>query len=186
MDNYAWFELTANYSWNSYETDYNVSSTKCKPEINSGNSIFHISEMIYDSVIDSVSVSLVISKINDDTFTPEALSKLWMIPIDIARNTIKETTFSSIRTNEGKISRRFRTDTYQRKYKRLGGSNDRFYTDTLFSKVKRITGETCAQLYTNRVGFTKLYPLITESKAHESLTTFIHEVGIPHELHSDN
>ena len=28
--------------------------------------------------------------------------------------------------------------------------------------------------------------MITESKAHESLTTFIHEVGIPHELHYDN
>ena len=28
--------------------------------------------------------------------------------------------------------------------------------------------------------------MITESKAHESLTAFIHEVGIPHELHSDN
>ena len=52
--------------------------------------------------------------------------------------------------------------------------------------MKGITGETCAHLYTNRVGFTKLYPLITESKAHESLTRFIHKVGISHELHSDN
>ena len=109
-----------------------------------------------------------------------------MIPIDIARNIIKTTTFSSIRTNEGRISRPFRTDTYQRRYKRLGGSNNRFYTETLFSKVKGITGETCAHLYTNRVAFTKLYPLITESKAHESLTRFIHKVGISHELHSDN
>ena len=141
--------------------------------------------MIYDSVIDGVSVSEVISKRND-ILTPEDLLKLWMIPIDIAKNTIRATTFPSIRTNEGRISRRFRIDTHQRRYKRLGDSNARFYTDTLFSKVKGITGETYAQLYTNRVGFTKLYPLITESKAHESLTTFIHEVGIPHELHSDN
>ena len=127
---------------------------------------FHNSEMIYDSVIDSVSVSEVISKRNDDTLTPETLSKLWMILIDIARNTIRATTYSSIRTNECRISRRFRTDTYQRRYKRLGGSNARFYTDTLLSKVKGIIGETCAQLYTNRVGLTKLYPLITEGKAH--------------------
>ena len=105
--------------------------------------------MIYDSVIDSISVSEVISKMNDDTLTPEILPKLWVIHIDIERNTIKETTFSSIRTNEGRISRRFRADTYQRRYKRLGGSNARFYTDTLFSKVKGITGQTCTQLYTN-------------------------------------
>ena len=142
--------------------------------------------MIYYYVIDSVSVSEVISKRNDDTLTPEALSKLSMIPIDIARNTIQVTTYASIRTNECRISRRFRTYAYQRRYKRLGGINARFYTDTLLSKVKGITGKTCEQLCTNRVGFTKLYPLITESKAHESLTTFIHKVGIPHELHSDN
>ena len=84
---------------------------------------FTTSEMIYDSVIDSVSVSEVISKRNDDTLTPETLSKLWMILIDIARNTIRATTYSSIRTNECRISRRFRTDTYQRRYKRLSGRN---------------------------------------------------------------
>ena len=87
--------------------------------------------MIYDSVIDGVSVSEVISKRND-ILTPEDLLKLWMIPIDIAKNTIRATTFPSIRTNEGRIPRRFRTDIYQRRYKRLGGSNDRFYTDALF------------------------------------------------------
>ena len=90
-----------------------------------------------------------------------------MIPINIARNTINATTFSSIKTNEGRIPRRFRTNTYQSRYKRLGGSNTRFYNDIFFSKVTGITGETCAQLYTNRVGFTKLYHLITESKAHD-------------------
>ena len=63
-------------------------------------------------MIDGVSVSELISKINDDTLTPEVLSKLWMIPIDIARNMIKAILFLSIRTNEGIIYRRFRTDTY--------------------------------------------------------------------------
>ena len=72
--------------------------------------------MIYDAVIDGVSISEVISKNNDDTLTPEALSKLWTIPNDIARNTIKATSSSSIRTNEGRISRRFRTNTHQRRY----------------------------------------------------------------------
>ena len=113
-------------------------------EFTVGIVFIHNSKIIYDTVIDGVSILEVIIKSNNDTLTPEALSKLWMIPIDIARNTIKSTSFSFIRKNEGRISHQFRTNTYQRRYKRLGGSSARFYTDTLFSKVKGITGETCA------------------------------------------
>ena len=102
-----------------------------------------------------------------------------------AKRTLEVTTFNSLRTKEGKMSRRFRTDLYQCRYRRLGGPNARFHTDTLFSKVKSILGDTCAQLYTNSIGYTKVYPMSAEHKAHESLTTFIHQVGIPHELHSD-
>ena len=40
MNNYAWFKLTANSSWNPYETEYNILSTNCKPEIHSGNTFF--------------------------------------------------------------------------------------------------------------------------------------------------
>ena len=67
----------------------------------------------------------------------------------------------------------------------MGGDNACFYTNTFFSKVNSIGDETCAQIYTNRIGFTKLYPMKREANAHESLSTFIHEVGIPQELHSD-
>ena len=67
----------------------------------------------------------------------------------------------------------------------MGGDNARFYTDTLFSKVKSIGDETCAQIYTNWIGFTKLHPMRREANAHGSLSTFIYEVGIPQELHSD-
>ena len=73
MDPYTWFELTANSSWNPYETDFNTSSTNCRPEIHSTNIMFNISEMIYDAVIDGVSVSEVISKSNDNTLTPDDL-----------------------------------------------------------------------------------------------------------------
>ena len=60
---------------------------------------------MYDTVINDVLVSEVISKNNDDSLTPEALSKLLMTPIDIVRNTIKATSYFSIRTNESKFSR---------------------------------------------------------------------------------
>ena len=113
------------------------------------------------------------------------LAKLWRIPIPIARQTILATTQQSIRSKEGNMSRRFRTDTYQQRYRRLGGPYARFCTDTLFSKVKSIMGNTCAQIYSNRIGFVKLYPMTTKSDSHNTFSNFIHEVGIPHSIHSD-
>ena len=46
-------------------------------------------------------------------------------------------------------------------------------------------GNTCAQIYSNRIGFVKLYPMTTKSDSHNSFSNFIHEVGIPHSIHSD-
>ena len=68
MNTYTGFELSANSSWNLYETYFNLSSTNCRPEIHSGNSISHNTKMIYDAVIDGVSVSEVICKNNDEQF----------------------------------------------------------------------------------------------------------------------
>ena len=184
MELYTWIKITDTATWNPYEKDYNLSS------VETNNNDYHFNKPIqydelYTSILNSVSISGTSSNPKNKCLTPEALSSLWKIPLHIAKHTIKSILFSSIRTNEGRMSRRFRTDTYQRRYNRLGGEYSRFYTDTLFSKVRAITGDTCAQLYTNRTGFTKLYPMQKESNAHETLGRFIHQVGIPHELHSD-
>ncbi len=42
-----------------------------------------------------------------------------------------------------------------------------------------------AQLYINDLMFTKIYPMQAKSETGDSLQAFIHEVGIPHTLHSD-
>ena len=185
LDAYKWYQLTNNSTWLPYDLDLQVSSLNISNEYNTDSELFYNPNDLYHRVANSVIISGVNTQSKDDSITPEILSKRWRIPLPKARDTLKATTYSSIRTNEGQMSRRFRTDTYQRRYKRLGGDNARFYTDTLFSKVKSIGGDTCAQIYSNRIGFTKLYPMKTEADAHESLTTFIHEVGIPQELHSD-
>jgi hypothetical protein len=58
--------------------------------------------------------------------------------------------------------------------------------DTFF--VPTPTLRTCksAQLYTNDIGFMKVYPMQSKSETHETLKGFIHEVGISYELHSDD
>ncbi len=43
-----------------------------------------------------------------------------------------------------------------------------------------------AQIYTNDIAFTRVYPMRLKSQAHETLSAFIHEVGIPSSLHSDD
>ncbi len=66
----------------------------------------------------------------------------------------------------------------------MGDTED--YTDTFFDSV--LTLRTCksSQLYTNDVGFMKVYPMQSKSETYETLNAFIHKVGIPHEFHSDD
>ena len=58
--------------------------------------------------------------------------------------------------------------------------------NTLFLKVRLTLGYMYGQIFANCIGFTKFYPMQKESQAHQTLSSFIHEVGIPHKLHSDN
>jgi len=74
----------------------------------------------------------------------------------------------------------------QLRYPRLGGRHGRFYTDTFFSKTPSLSGCSMAQIYTNDVHFTKIFPLKTKSEAPDSLVQFMQDVGIPSHLHSDD
>ena len=67
----------------------------------------------------------------------------------------------------------------------MGGWFARFYTDTLFFKTKTVDMFTCAQIFGNRAKFCKIYPLPSKSEAHEALSAFVHDIGIPGEIHSD-
>ena len=73
------------------------------------------------------------------------------------------------------------------RYKRLSSSrHGKFYVDTLFSKVKSIRGYTCGNLFTNTLGFKKFFPLVTESQGKTTMKDFVHMVGIPPAIHSDD
>ena len=116
----------------------------------------------------------------------EKLSSLWNIGLDTAKKTIQVTTQKGIRTTNYPIEQRFRTRQVQLRYKQLGGRHGRFYTDTFFSDVPSLNGNGMAQIYTNDIAFTRVYPMKLKSQAHETLSAFIHEVGIPSSLNSDD
>ena len=84
------------------------------------------------------------------------------------------------------IEQRFRTRQAQLRYKQLGGRHGRFYTDTFFSGVPTLNGNSMAQIFTSDLAFTKVYPMKLRSQTHEALSAFIHEVGIPSSIHSDD
>ena len=118
--------------------------------------------------------------------TAEKLAVNWNIGLEAAKNTLQVTTQKGIRYTSHPIEQRFRTRQAQLRYKQLGGRHGRFYTDTFFSSVNSLNGSAMAQVYTNDQGYTRVYPMKLKSQAHETLSTFIHEVGIPSAIHSDD
>ena len=159
MDRFPWLSLTADRTCEPYDTSLTVADIQTYP----GRTNFDDSPCIYDALINSSTISGLRRESRHCTLIPEMLAKLWRIPIPITRQTILATTQQSIRSQEGNLSRQFRTDTYQRRYRRLGDPYSRFCTDPLFSKVKSVMGNTCAQISSNRIGFVKLYPMTTKS-----------------------
>ena len=79
----------------------------------------------------------------------------------------------------------FRIDTHQRIYRRLDGTHSTFNFNVFFPPVKLATRHTCGLIYANRIWFKIVYPIETQTWVHEILASFIHDRGIPHELHSD-
>jgi len=119
--------------------------------------------------------------------TPEQLNTLWNVGVKTCERTLKATTHTVMRTT-GALTRRFRTDRAQKRYKQLGTHFGKFSVDTVKAKVKSIRGFTCGNVYINRCGFKKFYGMhdFTSLSSRETLVNFIQSVGIPAALHSDN
>ena len=119
--------------------------------------------------------------------TPEELAKLWGVGLKTCARTLEATTHDIVRTT-GALTRRFRTDRAQMRYKQLGTHFGHFSVDTLKSNVKSIRGYVCGNVYTNRCGFKKFYPMSNFGglESRSTLMHFIQGVGIPSSLHSDN
>ena len=135
--------------------------------------------------IDTESTLQAVQSKTRSILTPMELSKLWGIGLVTAKRTLKATTHRCVR-KVGDLTRRFRTDKAHLRYRQLSTRHGRFYVDTLLSKVKSIRGFTCANLYTNDIGFRKLFPMEKESETPQSLQSFITLVGLPPAIHADN
>ena len=80
-----------------------------------------------------VQVSSVSSSAKKPKINPATLAKKWGIGLDVAQNTIKKTTQRGVRTVlHPTLSRRFRTNDRQLRYKRL---TPNMFSDTLFQAL---------------------------------------------------
>ena len=115
--------------------------------------------------------------------TAESLAELWHIGLNKAKQTLRATTQRGTRSAILRLSRRYRSD---RMYsiKRLQGC---FATDTFYSPVKSILGNTCAQIYSHKVGFSACYPLprANGEMVGNTLKDFVHDFGAPSHLTFD-
>ena len=124
-----------------------------------------------------------------DRVTPEYLSKIWNCGLRTAQQTIEASTCRYYRqVDEKGMTRRFRTSRDLFRYKQLSVPVGEFYSDTLFVNVRSARGFTCAQVYGNKFGFLKVYPMESNTKEYlgDTLTCLVQDVGVPQKLHSDN
>lgn len=115
---------------------------------------------------------------------PKTLAKNWRISIERARRTIEATTQRGIRTTlHPTLSRRFRTNDRQLRYRRI--AHDMF-TDTLEAgKQSWFRQNRYAQVFTTSFGWVRVFPMKKKSDAHEGLSLMAQRDGVPHTLIMD-
>ena len=133
-----------------------------------------------------VSISAINSR-RTNTVSAEELSRKWNIGLKTASRTLQATTHKCIRTT-GLLSKRFKTDKAQLRYKQLSRQYGTFYVDYLKISAKSLRGFIGGTIYTNKLGFKKFFPCTNETgeSTAAGLRTFIDIVGLPTSIHSDN
>jgi hypothetical protein len=130
---------------------------------------------------DTRAVSLLGSKTRHLVVTAEELSRKWRVGINTARQTLKATTQRGIRTAVHPLTRRYRTDHFSLRYRRL---NAQFYSDTVFATTKSLKGNKCAQVFTAK-DFIRVHPISSKKECAHALQVFAEDIGIPSDLCTD-
>ena len=106
------------------------------------------------------------------------------VPQEVVEATLLNTTQLAERCGEMPLHRRYKTKFAQLRYRRLKST---LYSDTFSSNVKSVNGYTKTQGFVNGESlFIFHFPMTSESYAHYGLICYIHEVGIPAKIHTDN
>ena len=130
---------------------------------------------------DDMTMNMVETTTRHSAATPETLSRLWNVGLDMAQKTLHATTQHGMRSAVHPLTRQYRTDQLHFHCRRL---NMTFHTDALRSKVISLRGNNHCQVYTTRT-FTVVYPIRTKDRTGDTLRAFIDDFGIPDTLIAD-
>ena len=115
--------------------------------------------------------------------TPQVLATNWGIDVRTAARTVQATTQRGIRTVlHPTLSRRFRTNDRQLRYRRLPID---CFTDTLFSNTTSRRNNKCAQIFATPDGWCRAFPMAKKSQAHEGLSLLLQREGAPNTMIMD-
>ncbi len=137
-----------------------------------------------ESLERNVKVSSTTTGKRKGNLTAERLAKNWSISLDSAKQTLKVTTQRGVRTTANpSLSRRFRTNDRQLRYRRLRCD---MYTDTLDAKtVMSKRGNKYAQIFATRFGWYRAFPLKAKSEAHQAVSILFARDGVPNVMVMD-
>jgi hypothetical protein len=145
-------------------------------------SVTHDDMLLYDSITNNISVLRKYGS-SGKQFKPEQLAKNWGIDLATAKRTIDVTTQRGVRTVlHPTLSRRFRTNDRQLRYRRLAID---CFTDTLISNIPSRRNNKYAQIFSTSDGWCRAYPMAKKSMAHEGLSLLFQRDGVPNTIIMD-
>ena len=120
--------------------------------------------------------------------TPEYLSQIWKCGVETARKTIEASTCMHYRSISHGLTKRFRPARDFMRYRTLRMPAGEFFTDTMKSKIRSVRGHNYAQIYGNKFGYIKAYPMEDHNmkSVGDTLTVMIQDTGVMQKLHTDN
>ena len=139
-------------------------------------------ETLFLRFVDCVHVANTTSSNRHCDISPKSLSQKLRIGLNTAYDTLKVTTQQGIHQAVHPIIRRYQTDTMSVRICQLKAT---VFTDTGFINRTSLAQNTCHQGYSAEK-IIKLIPMRDRKDAADSQLAFVHNVGAPAELISDN
>jgi hypothetical protein len=163
--------------------DFVLRNLQCSAVLTDINPNLH-NDYFVESLIQNAKAASTTTGKRQGNLTAEWLAKNWSISLDSAKQTLKVTTQRGVRTTANpSLSRRFRTNDRQLRYRRLRCN---MYTDTLDAKlVTSKRGNKYAQIFATRFGWYRALPLKAKSEAHEAVSTLFARDGVPNVMVMD-
>jgi hypothetical protein len=200
LETCQWIELTSSEEWDSHAETFADEEEKIEYHLDSIP--FHQDRSIYatastvpvlhysDDLFAKAVCSEVLASVGSSSRSNESLrnriASTFGVGLETAEPMLKATTQLDLRNVTHPIHRRFRTEVAQLHYPRLGGIHGKFHTDTFFAAVPSLQNATMGQMYANDLHFSKFYPMQRKSQAPDTLVSFMQDIGIPSDLHSDD